>query len=228
MENDAVLKTGTTTVGLRTAEGVVLAADRRASLGGRFVSNKRAMKIEQVHPRAAVTMAGTVGGAQAFIRQLRAEANLYEARRGRPMGLDALAQTAGQLLRGTPASPVLGGVDVPTASAGRVGDDGRTGDDADADADGTVEPRVFSIDGAGGVLEDAYTASGSGTTLATGALERGYREDLSLEEGVRAAAGAVASALERDTASGNGITVARITADGVTIDTHDDVREVLQ
>ncbi|WP_254546308.1 proteasome subunit beta [Halomarina pelagica] len=225
MENDdAVLKTGTTTVGLRTAEGVVLAADRRASLGGRFVSNKRAMKIEQVHPRAAVTMAGTVGGAQAFIRQLRAEASLYEARRGRPMDLDALAQTAGQLLRGTPASPVLGGVDVSTASAGRTGSDGRAGGDADANG----EPRVFSIDGAGGVLEDAYTASGSGTTLATGALERGYREDLTLEEGVRVAVEAVASALERDTASGNGVTVARITADGVTIDTHDDVTEVLE
>ncbi|MFC6836835.1 proteasome subunit beta [Halomarina ordinaria] len=203
MNDDVVTKTGTTTVGLATSEGVVLAADRRASLGGRFVSNKQAMKIEQVHPRAAVTMAGSVGGAQAFIRQLRASANLYEARRGEPMDVDALAQTAGQLLRGMPASPVLGGVD----------------------ADG--EARVFSIDGAGGVLEDAYSASGSGMTLATGALERLYRDDLTLEEGVEVAAEAVDSALERDTASGNGITVARITADGVNIDTYDDVTEAL-
>src|SRR6056297_2691388 len=58
------LKTGTTTVGLTTADGVVLATDMRASLGGRFVSNRDVQKVEQVHPRAALTMAGSVGGAQ--------------------------------------------------------------------------------------------------------------------------------------------------------------------
>lgn len=45
--------TGTTTVGLTAVDGVVLATDRRASLGGRFVTNKRARKVEQVHPTAA-------------------------------------------------------------------------------------------------------------------------------------------------------------------------------
>jgi len=57
--------TGTTTVGVVAADGVVLATDRRAGLGGRFVSNKRAVKVEQVHPRAAITLSGSVGGAQA-------------------------------------------------------------------------------------------------------------------------------------------------------------------
>ena len=201
---DTVVKTGTTTVGLTTADGVVLAADRRASLGGRFVSNKDAVKIEQVHPRAAVTMSGSVGGAQEFIRQLRVEADLYETRRGREMSIDALARLAGTLLRGKPASPLLGGVE----------------------RDGT--PRIISVDGAGGVLEDAYGATGSGMTVATGALERLYREDLSLSEGVDVAAEAVAAASERDTASGNGITVARLTADSVDIDSYDDTREILQ
>ena len=46
--------TGTTTVGLVAADGVVLATDRRASLGGRFVSNKDVVKVEQVHPTAPV------------------------------------------------------------------------------------------------------------------------------------------------------------------------------
>jgi proteasome beta subunit len=196
-----VQKTGTTTVGLVTTEGVVLAADRRASLGGRFVSNKNAMKIEQVHPTAAMTMSGSVGGAQAFIRQLRSSANLYEARRGETMSMDALAQTAGNLIRGTASMPVLGGVD----------EDG---------------PRVFEVDGAGGVLEDTYSASGSGTSLATGALERLYHDDLTLSEGVSVAAEAVDSAIERDTASGNGITVGRISAEDVTIESYDNIMEV--
>lgn len=200
-EDMTVQQTGTTTVGLVTTEGVVLAADRRASLGGRFVSNKNSTKIEQIHPSAAVTMSGSVGGAQAFIRQLRAEADLYAVRRGEPMDMDALARTAGQLIRGTRSMPVLGGVD----------DEG---------------PRVFEIDGAGGVLENTYAASGSGTQLATGALERLYQDDLTLSEGTSVAARAVDSAMERDTASGNGITVARITTEDVNMESYDNITEV--
>lgn len=200
--DDVVTKTGTTTVGLTMADGVVLAADRRASLGGRFVSNKNAVKVEQVHPTAAVTMSGSVGGAQAFIRQLRSEADLYENRRGREMSIDALARLAGNLLRGKPASPILGGVD----------------------AEG---PRVFNVDGAGGVLEDDYSATGSGMTVATGALERLYREDLSMDEAVDVASEAVSAASERDTASGNGITVARITEDNVNVQSYDEITEAL-
>jgi proteasome beta subunit len=200
--DDVVTKTGTTTVGLTTADGVVLAADRRASLGGRFVSNKNAVKIEQVHPTAAVTMSGSVGGAQAFIRQLRSEADLYENRRGREMSVDALARLAGNLLRGKPASPILGGVD-------------------------TEGPRVFNVDGAGGVLEDDYSATGSGMTVATGALERLYRENLSMDEAVDVASEAVSAAGERDTASGNGITVARITEDNVNVQSYDEITEAL-
>ncbi|MFD1512947.1 proteasome subunit beta [Halomarina rubra] len=200
---DKVLKTGTTTVALKATDGVVLAADRRASLGGRFVANKNAIKIEPVHDRAAVTISGSVGGGQAFVRQLRVQSDLYETRRDREMSMDALAQTAANVIRGMQAQPLLGGVDV----------------------DGT--PRVFQIDGAGGVIEDDYTASGSGMTVATGALERLYDPEMSVEEAVDVAAEAIAAASERDTASGNGITVTRITADGVQQDTYDDTTEVL-
>lgn len=199
METDSkfVQKTGTTTVGLRTAEGVVLGADRRASLGGRFVSNKNSTKIEQIHPTAAVTLSGSVGGGQSFIRRLRAEANLYEARRGEPLNIRALAQTAGHLIQGTQSMPLLGGCD----------EEG---------------PHVYQLDPAGGVLESEYTASGSGTQLAIGALERSYNEDLTLSEGVTVASEAVQSAIERDTASGNGITIACVTSEDVTIEMYTD------
>jgi len=188
--------TGTTTVGIVASDGVVLATDRRASLGGRFVSNKRTVKVEQVHPTAAITIAGSVGGAQAYTRQLRAQARLYEIRRGEPMGMDALATAAGNALRGLPVSPLLGG----------------------ADADG---PRLFQLDAAGGVLEDEYGATGSGTQVAVGAIEGRYDPDADVEVTSRLAADAVAAASERDTASGNGLVVARITTDGVDLREHD-------
>jgi proteasome beta subunit len=206
--DDTVAKSGTTTVALATAEGVVIAADRRASLGGRFVSNKSAVKVEQVHPTAALTLSGSVGEGQAVLRQVRARADLYESRRGRPMSIPALVRAVGDVVRGRAVAPLLGGVDPA-----------RTGGDGD-------EPHVYSVDGAGGVLEDDYVASGSGTTLAIGALERSYREDLSFSEGIEIAIDAVDSAIERDTASGNGVTVARIDADGVSIDSYDALPEV--
>ncbi len=204
-DEDTVVKTGTTTVGISTPDGVIIGTDRRASLGGRFVSNKQVQKVEQVHPTAALTLVGSVGGAQSFIRNLRAEASLTETRRDEPLSISALATLAGNFARGGPffaINPILGGVD----------DEGS---------------HVYSIDPAGGVMEDDYTVTGSGMQLAHGALERQYEDDLSLEEAKGLAARAVNAATERDTGSGNGLVIAEITSDGVEIAHHDDVTELL-
>jgi len=202
---DVTTKTGTTTVGVSTDNGVVVGTDRRASLGGRFVSNKNVVKVEQIHPTAALTLVGSVGGAQSFIRTLRSEASLYEKRRGETMSIDALATLAGNFARGGPfiaINPILGGVD----------DEGS---------------HVFTIDPAGGVIEDDYTVTGSGMQLAHGALEGQYEEDLSIEEATELAATAVNAATERDTGSGNGFVLAQITDEDVEITEYDDVAELL-
>ncbi|WP_435363942.1 archaeal proteasome endopeptidase complex subunit beta [Haloarchaeobius sp. DYHT-AS-18] len=202
MEN--VTKTGTTTVGLTTDEGVVIATDMRASLGGMFVANKDVQKVEQIHPTAALTLVGSVGGAQSFIRSLRAEVNLYEARRGEEMSMQALSTLAGNFARGGPffaINPILGGVD----------DDGH---------------HVYSIDPAGGVMRDEYTVTGSGMMVAHGLLEQEYESGLSNEEAKTVAARAVRSAAERDTGSGNGVFLAEVTGEGVDIRGHKDFDEV--
>jgi len=51
-DGEGEMKTGTTTVGIKTADGVVMATDMRASLGG-MVSSKDVQKVEEVHPPAA-------------------------------------------------------------------------------------------------------------------------------------------------------------------------------
>jgi len=198
-DEDTVNKTGTTTIGIATDEGVVIATDMRASLGGRFVSNKNVQKVEQIHPTGALTLVGSVGGAQSFIRTLRSEVDLYEARRGEPMDIEALATLAGNFARGGPfraINPILGGVD----------DEGS---------------HVYSIDPAGGVMEDDYTVTGSGMQLAYGLLEQEYDDDLSLEDAKSIAARAIKSAVERDTGSGNGVFLAEITDEGVDIEGHE-------
>ncbi|NHN47901.1 archaeal proteasome endopeptidase complex subunit beta [Halostella sp. JP-L12] len=202
---DNVNKTGTTTIGLTTADGVIVATDMRASLGGRFVSNKNVQKVEQIHPTAALTLVGSVGGAQSFISSLRAESNLYEARRGEPMSIHALATLAGNFARGGPffaIHPILGGVD----------DEGH---------------HVYSIDPAGGVVKDDYTVTGSGMQVAYGLLEQEYEEGLSNEEAKTIAARSIHSAAERDTGSGNGVYLAEITGDGVDIQGHKDFDDVI-
>ncbi|MGB9966079.1 archaeal proteasome endopeptidase complex subunit beta [Halobacterium sp. CBA1126] len=204
-DDEYVNKTGTTIVGLTTQDGVVMASDMRASLGGRVVSNKDVQKVEEIQPNAALSMSGSVGGAQSFIRSLRAEANLYEARRGEYMSVNALATMASNLLRGGPffrVVPILGGVD----------DDGG---------------HVYSLDPSGSSLSDNYTAQGSGMPYALGVLEQEFSEDLTTDEAVTVAAQAIDSASERDTASGNGIHVTKITRENVEIIGHKDVDDVL-
>lgn len=185
--------TGTTTVGIVADDGVILATDRRASLGGRFVSNKSADKIIPVHTRAAITISGGVGAGQSFADQLRAEADLYENRRGEEMSMEALATTAANIIRGMRVVPLLGGVDEEGG-------------------------HLFSLDPAGGLMEDTYGATGSGMQLAYGLLEQEFEEEMSMEDAESVAVRAVESASERDTASGNGALVARITADGVDVE----------
>jgi len=199
-EDSYVVDTGTTTVGIAVDDGAVVATDKRASLGGRFVASKDVTKVEQVHPTGVLTLVGSVGGAQSFLRTLRAETSLDEARTGEPMTLHALATYAGTLARGGPfraINPILAGVD----------------------ENGT---HVYTIDPAGGVMEDNYAVTGSGMQLAHGALEGGYESDLSLETASELAARAVSAASERDTGSGNGLTVAVVDEYGVEVQAYDD------
>lgn len=184
--------TGTTIVGVSLEETAILAADQRMSLGGRVVANKNTQKVEQVHPSAAVAISGTVGPAQQYIQALRAEARLYESRRADAMSVHALAQAAGNVVRGLPVSSILGGVDESGA-------------------------HLYELDGSGAVLEDTYAAGGSGMQVAYGVLEREFDAGLDREAAVGAAVAAVDAASERDTASGNGVHVATLTQSGVHI-----------
>jgi proteasome beta subunit len=203
MEN--VTKTGTTIVGITTPDGVVMGSDMRASLGGRIVSNKNVQKVEEIQHNAALSMSGSVGGAQSYIRSLRAEASLYEARRGEHMSINALATMASNLLRGGPffmVVPILAGMD----------DEGA---------------HVYSLDPSGSSLADDYTAQGSGMPYALGVLEQEYDQDLTMDEAETIAARAIESASERDTASGNGVHLTRVTQDAVEVVGHKEFEDLV-
>src|SRR3989339_914764 len=69
------LKTGTTTLGIVCKDGVVIAADRRATAGN-FIASKDVEKVVQINENLAVTTAGSVSDIQLFVKLLRAELKL--------------------------------------------------------------------------------------------------------------------------------------------------------
>ncbi len=184
---------GTTTVGMRFRDFVVLAADKRAT-AGHIVAHKNVKKILRVNDRAAVTTAGLVADAQALVDTVRTEARYYELSVGKPMKLRSMASLLGLLLNSSKYYPyivqlILGGYDYEEG------------------------PKVFAIELYGDVTEEDYTATGSGSPIAIGVIESSYRKDLSVEEAVELAVKAVASATMRDVFSGEGIDVAIISRD---------------
>ena len=47
MDESKLVKTGTTTIGIVCKDGVILAADKKATLGGMIVSNKKTEKVSE-------------------------------------------------------------------------------------------------------------------------------------------------------------------------------------
>ncbi|RLI48253.1 MAG: proteasome endopeptidase complex, archaeal, beta subunit [Candidatus Thorarchaeota archaeon] len=192
MQSPDELKTGTTTVGLIAKDCVVLASDQRATMGY-LIANKTAQKIYKITDRIGATIAGSVADAQAIMELLRAEAKLFEIQRGRPMRVKALTRLLSNIMfqaRGTYLLQCLvGGFD----------DEG---------------PQVYYTDYIGSVLPDKFTATGSGSPVALGVLEAGYKENLPKNKAIELAVRAIASAIERDAATGNSILVSVIDRDG--------------
>ena len=78
-ENSDILK-GTTTVGIIFDGGVILATERRATMGN-MIASKKAKKVYQISDRIGMTTAGGVGDAQQLARLMQVESSLYNIRR---------------------------------------------------------------------------------------------------------------------------------------------------
>ncbi|HTT73195.1 MAG TPA: archaeal proteasome endopeptidase complex subunit beta [Thermoplasmata archaeon] len=192
MDEERLLK-GTTTIGLVCKDGVVLATERRAT-AGTMISNKQTQKVFKIDENVGITIAGLVGDAQVLARYLRAEVSLYRLRRGAPLGAEGAATLLANILSGNRYYPyyawlILGGVD---AKGGHV----------------------FSVDPAGGCIEDRFVSVGSGSTFAYGLLEEGYSRDMSTSDGIDLALRGLTAAMKRDSASGDGYLVHVISAKG--------------
>ena len=177
---------GTTIVGLTFPGGVLLAGDRRATMGNIIASRE----IEKVFPAdeySAVGIAGTAGLAVEFVRLFQLELEHYEKIEGVTLSTDGKANRLATMIRGNLGLAMQGLAVVPMF----------TGFDAE-----TGEGRIFSYDVVGGLYEERdFHSVGSGSMFARGALKKLFRPDFDAEEAAIAAVQALYDAADDDSAT---------------------------
>jgi proteasome beta subunit len=188
------LKTGTTTVGMVCSDGVVLASDRRATMG-HFIASKDVQKIFEIDEGLAMTVAGSVGDAQALVRILRAETQLFRLKYGKKM----TAKNASTLLANIMFQYKYYPYYVQLIIAGRE----------------EKGYGMYSIDAIGGTTEETMTSTGSGSPIAYGVLESNFKEGSLSKDMAPIAVKAVNTAMRRDSASGEYVDVVVVSKSGV-------------
>ncbi|AHC51051.1 proteasome subunit beta [Sulfolobus acidocaldarius SUSAZ] len=174
-----------TAIGIKTKDGVVLAAERRLSYGD-FVLSKSARKVFKLG-RFGIAGAGIVGDIQTLTRIMNVEIKYYEMYNSRKISARAAAKLLSVILYQNKVLPYISEL-----LFGGVDEDG---------------PKLFILDPIGSLIEDSYAAVGSGARVAIGVLEAEYKESLTSEAAKELAIKSMKSALERDVMSGDGIDI---------------------
>ncbi|MHC1601311.1 MAG: archaeal proteasome endopeptidase complex subunit beta [Candidatus Nezhaarchaeales archaeon] len=193
-EAGAPIFKGTTTVGIRCVDGIVLATDRRVT-SGFYVANKRGKKILQIDDMVYATIAGVVADAQMLVDRVKAHVKYVKTSTKQPLSVKAIASLMSNVLFSSRLFPFI----VQAIVAG-------------IDNEG---PKMFNLDLFGTLTEEKYIATGSGSPLAIAVLETKYRDDLTVKEAIPIVVEAVKAAMKWDPGSGEGFDVIVITREGV-------------
>lgn len=178
---------GTTIVATTFDGGVVMAGDRRATMGN-VIAQRDIEKVFAADEFSAVGIAGSAGLAVEMVRLFQTELEHYEKIEGTTLSMDGKANRLAALIRSNLGMAMQGLAVVPLFA----------GFDLAA-----TEGRIFSYDVTGGRYEEtAFHAVGSGSLFARGSLKKLYREGLSADECVTAAIQALYDAADDDSATG--------------------------
>jgi len=196
----------TTIVAVTFPGGVVMAGDRRATMGS-FIAQRDIEKVFPADDYSSIGIAGTAGIAIEMVKLFQVELEHYEKIEGSVLSLDGKANRLATLIRGNlglafqglAAIPIFAGYD----HVRKIG-------------------RIFSYDITGGLYEEhSFFSVGSGAVFARGALKKLYRDDFSADQAVLATVHALYDAADDDSATGGPDTSRRIfpvisvvTADG--------------
>ena len=198
-----VMSSGTSLVGIVCNNGIVMAGDRKSTVGGSIVMNKNAEKIIPINDYLITSGTGVASDIDMLQRLVKAQLRIKELRdKKRPTVKEAanlIAAINYKNIRQPTMIQFIAGLMV-----GGVDEDGST--------------ELYSIEPAGSVMkvEDFDANFSSGMPYILGLLEKAYKKDLTIEEGVELATEAIKASSERDTASGCGVDVFTITREGIT------------
>jgi proteasome beta subunit len=185
---------GATTIGVVCTDGVILASEKRVTYGN-FVMSKGGKKVFKITTQIGAACAGLVGDMQILTREVEAQANLFSMDVGRRISVRATAKLMANILFNRRYAPlitqtIVGGLDEEGSS-------------------------LYVLDVLGSLIPDKYAVVGSGTEIAMGVLEEGYREGITIEEAKTLVTRAIKSAISRDAMSGDGIDFLIITKEGI-------------
>jgi proteasome beta subunit len=183
---DAV-RHGTTIVAILCEGGVVMAGDRRATMGN-VIAQRDIEKVFQADEFSAIGIAGTAGIAVEMVRLFQVELEHYEKLEGRVLSLDGKANRLTTMIRGNLGMAMQGLAVVPLFAGYDLAR--QTG-------------RIISYDITGGRSDETgYYAVGSGSTFARSALKKRFTEGVSAEQAVTLAVNALYDAADDDSATG--------------------------
>jgi proteasome beta subunit len=178
---------GTTIVAATFDGGVVMAGDRRATMGN-IIAQRDIQKVFPADEYSVVGIAGTAGLAVEMVRLFQTELEHYEKIEGMTLSMDGKANRLAALIRANLGLAMQGLAVVPLFA----------GYDLDAD-----QGRIFSYDVTGGRYEEtAFHSVGSGSLFARGSLKKLYRDDFDAEQAVTAVIQALYDAADDDSATG--------------------------
>jgi proteasome beta subunit len=211
---------GTTVLGLRFADGIVMAGDRRAT-AGYTIADAKMRKVFAADDFSAIAIAGAAGQAVETVRLFQLELEHYEKLTGDRLSLEGKANRLAQMIRANFPLAVQGLVVVPLFGGF---DQARN------------EGRLFYYDATGGRWEEQdYQATGSGAQPAKNSLKKRWRPGLTQDEGLGVAVEALIDAAEDDVATGGpdlarGIfpVVMTVTSEGAMESTDEDVANAVR
>jgi len=196
-----IMTSGTSLVGIVCKDGVVMAGDRKTTAGS-IVMNKNKQKVEQVNDYLVISGTGIASDIELAKKIIRAQLKLKELQdKKRPSVKEAanmIALVSYKNIRQPAMIPFMAGLMV-----GGLDKNGKA--------------KLYSVEPAGSVMEveDFDANFSSGMPYILGLLERQYKKNMSIDEGIALAIESIKASSERDTASGFGIDVLIITKDGI-------------
>ncbi|MFI0811704.1 proteasome subunit beta [Streptomyces echinatus] len=203
---------GTTIVAVTFPGGVVLAGDRRATMGN-VIAQRDIEKVFPADEYSAVGIAGTAGLAVEMVKLFQLELEHFEKVEGAQLSLEGKANRLSTMIRSNLGMAMQGLAVVPLFA----------GYDLDRE-----RGRIFSYDVTGGRSEEhTFAATGSGSVFARGAMKKLFRDDLTEEQATTLVVQALYDAADDDSATG-GPDVARRIYPIITVITEDGFRRLTE